>query len=244
MKRRKKWRKAKALKAANRRSYLGMIVGVGLGATLAVPVLFVIPTGSPKQMVRAQVVREASINSPPKNSLAVPTGNPTIEPDFSHSSPTDALVSPRAATPEAKADYLPISFQELSCFRFVVTERIADGTRDPVTASLKTEEQIPVHIKALDKKDVALTGFMLPVKLEGGRVKEFLLLKNQSMCCYGVPPMISEWVNVRVAGKGVKPILDEPITVCGILHIGELRENGYLTGIYQMDGDKLAMPSD
>jgi hypothetical protein len=243
MKNRRKKRKAKALAAANKASYVGLIVGIGLGATLVVPVFFVIPTGSPRQMVWAQVVREASINSPSKNFLAVSTSKPPIEPDFGHPSPT-AVISPRAATLETKADYLPISFEKLSGFRFVVTEGIADGTKDPVTASLKTAEQIPAHVKALDKKDVALKGFMLPVRLEGGRVKEFLLLQNQSMCCYGVPPKISEWVNVRVAGKGVKPIMDEPITVCGVLHVGELRENGYLTGIYRMDGDKLAMPAD
>ena len=99
-------------------------------------------------------------------------------------------------------------------------------------------------VKALDKKFVALKGFMLPLKVEGGLITELLIMRDQSMCCYGTVPKINEWVSVKMTGKGVKPIMDQAVTLYGKLHVGEIRENGYLVGIYQMDGEKVAGPLD
>ena len=59
------------------------------------------------------------------------------------------------------------------------------------------------------------------------------------MCCYGTTPKITEWVTVKMNDKGVKPIMDQPVTLFGKLHVGETRENGYLVGIYEMVGDKM-----
>jgi hypothetical protein len=55
-------------------------------------------------------------------------------------------------------------------------------------------------------------------------------------------PKINEWVSVKMTEKGVKPIMDQPVTLMGKLHIGEMRENGYLIGIYRMDGEKMEAP--
>jgi hypothetical protein len=155
-----------------------------------------------------------------------------------------ALVSTNAATakaakPGGPAGYIDLGFETLSQFQFQELEEVMDGRKDPATASRKTAEQIPAGIKALDEKNIALTGFMVPLKLEEGRVTEFMLVQNQMSCCYGAVPRINEWVTVRVGGKGVKLIMDEPVVVRGKLHVGGIRENGYLTGIYRLDGDKL-----
>jgi hypothetical protein len=64
-------------------------------------------------------------------------------------------------------------------------------------------------------------------------------MKDQSMCCYGTVPKITEWVSVKTAGKGVKPIMDQAVNVQGTLKVGAMRENGYLVGIYEMDGERL-----
>ena len=58
-----------------------------------------------------------------------------------------------------------------------------------------------------------------------------------------IPPKITEWVNVRMIGKGVKPIMDEPVTVCGTFHVGDVRERGDLVGIYRLDAEKLLGPT-
>ena len=99
-------------------------------------------------------------------------------------------------------------------------------------------------MKDFGGKRVSLKGFMLPLKVEGGLVTELLIMRDQSMCCYGAVPKINEWVSVKMTGKGVKPIMDQAVTLYGKLHVGEIRENGYLVGIYQMDGEKVAGPLD
>jgi len=81
---------------------------------------------------------------------------------------------------------------------------------------------------------------MLPLKVENGRVTEFLLLRDQLMCCFGAVLKINEWVSVKTIGTSVKAIRDQPVTISGKLHVGEMRENGCLVGIYRMDGEKLA----
>ena len=45
-----------------------------------------------------------------------------------------------------------------------------------------------------------------------------------------------------MADKGVKPMMDQPVTLYGTLHVGEMRENGYLVGIYSMDAEKMIGP--
>ena len=114
-----------------------------------------------------------------------------------------------------------------------------DGQTDARSAAADTLRQIPNEVKALNDHKVSVKGFMLPTALEHRLATEFLILRNQSMCCYGIPPKITEWVNVRTAGKGVKPIMDQPVTVCGTFHVGDVRENGELVGIYCLDAEKL-----
>ncbi len=134
-----------------------------------------------------------------------------------------------------------IGFDKLASFTYVMPDDLANTNQ---VAGGQTVSQIPKEIRGLDKKPVALKGFMLPLKVEGGRVTEMLIMRDQSMCCYGTVPKITEWVSVKMTNKGVKPIMDQPVTLFGTLHVGEIRENGYLVGIYQMDGEKMAGPLD
>ncbi|HMO65020.1 MAG TPA: hypothetical protein PKE47_07335, partial [Verrucomicrobiota bacterium] len=83
-------------------------------------------------------------------------------------------------------------------------------------------------------------GFMLPLKVEKGLVTELLLMRDQSMCCYGVVPKINEWVSVKMTGGGVKPVMDTAVTLHGTLKVGEIFESGYLVGIYEMSGERMS----
>jgi len=80
---------------------------------------------------------------------------------------------------------------------------------------------------------------MLPTKMDKGLVKEFLLVKDAMMCCYGAMPKVNEWIVVKMNGAGVKPLMDLPITFEGKLRVGEMFENGYLTGVYLLEGDQM-----
>lgn len=83
---------------------------------------------------------------------------------------------------------------------------------------------------------------MLPVKTDKGLVTEFLLMKDPMMCCYGVVPQINEWIVVRMTDNGVQALQDVPLSFYGKLHIKELYDNGYLSGIYLLEGEKMGQP--
>jgi hypothetical protein len=225
-------RAATALAAANRTSYLGIAIGVAVGVVLILVVVSVVPTVSREQVARAvrtQSVHGSSITPPGQTNLSGAVDPP-------HSQP---IASTRSIPPEPPAAYIPVSFDKLSAFSFTVTDQMVDAAQDSPAAALRTTSQIPMEIKAFNEKNVAIKGFMLPMKFDGSLTTEFLILKSQGLCCYGVLPKITEWINVRLAGKGVKPVMDRPVTVCGTFHVGEVREHGDLVGIYRLDAEKI-----
>ena len=129
-----------------------------------------------------------------------------------------------------------LDFARLSSFPFEVTRKMADGSQDMAAAMEATRSKIPKAVQDLDYRFVAIRGFLLPLRMNNGLTIEFLLLRNQNMCCFGSVPKANEWICVQAAGEGVKPIMDQPVTIMGKLRVGEIRENGYLVGIYRMDG--------
>lgn len=165
-----------------------------------------------------------------------PKGEP-IKPLQPSSSP--ATLAPAAPSAEASknGEFLTVGFDKLSSFKYEVPED--NGKPDPAA---DPDKQIPQTVKDMGGKRVALKGFMLPLKVESGLVTELLIMRDQSMCCYGAVPKINEWVSVKMTGKGVKPVMDQPVMFYGKLKVGAIRENGYLVGIYAMDGEKMDSP--
>jgi len=143
-----------------------------------------------------------------------------------------AAAAPAAARMDG--DYELVGFDRLAAFAFNPPEYGPDGTAKPTAP-----DQIPESIKALDTRKVAVAGFMLPVKMEEGLVKEFLLVRDPMMCCYGIMPKVNEWIVVKMTGKGVQPLMDVPLTFYGKLRVGEMFESGYLTGIYLLEGERM-----
>jgi len=239
--RRKLNRKAKALVIANRRAWLGLSIALLIGAALFAMLLSMPPQMLPEQLadaVRLQKIHAFESKPLRQTSSIGPVGI------ASHSTNSVELVRKTPnLDPQLRTGYVPVSFEQLSSFRFFVTDRMLNAKKEARFAgSDQILEQLPEEVRALDQKAVSLRGFMLPMKLDGRLTTEFLLLKNQGLCCYGKPPKITEWVTVRVNGKGVHPIMDEPITVCGTFHVGDVRENGDLLGIYRLDADRFQGP--
>lgn len=156
---------------------------------------------------------------------------------------TDAK-APAPGAVQKDGEFLVVGFDRLAGFVYDIPDDVPAATNAPAKTVAPPKEQIPAAVKAFDKQRVALKGFMLPLKVEGGLITELLIMRDQSMCCYGSVPKINEWVSVKMTGKGVKPIMDQAVTLYGKLHVGEIRENGYLVGIYQMDGERVAGPLD
>jgi hypothetical protein len=141
-----------------------------------------------------------------------------------------------APAPVAKTEdgYAKVGFEQLASFTF--TPPLYDPAAKGKAAT--GEEQIPAAIKALDGHKVTITGYMVPVKMDKGLVTEFLLMRNTMACCFGGVPNMNEWVVVKMR-EGVPSLMDVPLLLSGSLKVGAIVENGYLTGIYQVAGEKL-----
>lgn len=100
---------------------------------------------------------------------------------------------------------------------------------------------IPRAIAKLDGRTVMLKGFMLAVTMDDDRVKEFMLMKNQLLCCYGVTPKMNEWVYVTCRANA-DYVKDVPVTVYGRLRVGEQFDGGALNSIYRLDADDVELP--
>ena len=175
---------------------------------------------------------------------AVPRGKP-IKPLAGQTQTVDPKVdsskeSVTTNTPAAKPGFASVGFDVLATFKYEVPEDAPASKTNAPAADPDT--QIPAKVKAFNGKKVAVKGFMLPLKVEGGLVTELLLMRDQSMCCFGTVPKINEWIAVKMTTSGIKPVMDQAVTLYGTLKVGAMRENGYLVGIYQMDGDTVEVP--
>lgn len=153
-----------------------------------------------------------------------------------------AVPSSRAAVQPAPAleeenGYVKLGFDRLSGYKFVIPE---PDPAAPAGAPQPTgEEQIPGWLRELSGRNALVTGYMIPVKMEGSLVTEFLLVSDPMVCCYGAVPDMNQWVIVRMKNGGVKPVQDVPISFYGKLTVGAMFENGYMTGIYALEGERM-----
>jgi hypothetical protein len=194
----------------------------------------------PSVQVRMVMSQLAPSGQADGNGLAISGGTLGTAADLAKTNLTSASSLPAIrATP---AGYQEVNFSTLSGFDFALSKEIADGSANPALTAATAKAQIPQSVQSLDGKKTVIQGFLLPVKMDDGLAVEFLLMRNQSMCCYGVPPKVNEWITVQMNGKGVRPVMDQPIAVIGTLHVGPTQENGFLTGIYNLDGEKVIGP--
>ena len=143
-----------------------------------------------------------------------------------------SAVAAAAAAPESENGYLKLGFDRLAGFKFVTPsyDPVADAKSPPPSGA----NQIPADVKGWDGQKAVITGFILPTQLADGKATEFLIMANQMACCYGTVPNMNDWVVVRMP-KGTSVIQDVPISFYGTFRVGAMYENGYMTGIYEMD---------
>ena len=145
-----------------------------------------------------------------------------------------------AAPTEMIGEYLRVPFSFLSDYWLDEPDwrQLEDSE---YVGSLSYDTEIPDKVKQLDEKKVAITGFMLPIDVDGGNVKRLLLLKSTMSCCFGVAPRINEVIYVESSKKQkIQTVMDMPITVFGKLSVGQqFREDLMLMGVYQLELDEV-----
>lgn len=129
-------------------------------------------------------------------------------------------------------DYQAVSWKELASFPYAPSVRPSSKVKKPV--------HIPPSIHRLDGTPLRLSGYMMPVEMDGENVATFVLVRNQAMCCFGRTPEMNEWVMVRFRGGSSIPMnMDRPISVSGNFEVGEEIEEGAVVSLYRMVADRV-----
>ncbi len=112
----------------------------------------------------------------------------------------------------------------------------------PVTwSTLKTltNPKVDSPAKALDKKIVAVPGFMVPLEDDAEEVTEFLLVPFAGACIHVPPPPPNQMIYVKLrGGHKAKMSFSEPIVVVGQLHVMTV-QSPYGDVSYNLDGDSV-----
>lgn len=136
-------------------------------------------------------------------------------------------------TPAQNNEFQPLSFQELDYYQYPVNP---DGS--PGKLKDGTPSSIPDQVKKLDRKRIKLSGFMLPLSTQGEKTTDFILMKNQLLCCFGQEPKLNEWAIV-IMREPITPVSDKLVTVSGTFLVGEVIEDGIVVCLYRVAGEKL-----
>jgi len=152
----------------------------------------------------------------------------------------EPVAEPEPAAP-APADeegaHTPITFDKLASYVYKYPDL---DTSDPV----QVQDTIPESVRQLSGKTVSIQGFMIPIKLAGDQVTEFLLVRSQFFCCFGQVPKMNEWLHVIMDdGKTAPFSQDVPLTVFGKLDVGEVIENGVVMSLYRLKSDEVREPT-
>jgi hypothetical protein len=136
--------------------------------------------------------------------------------------------------------YRPLALDFLSSFRYEHPDpAYLESVEDP--ALLKLKDQFPPQIKALHGQKVAVQGYIIPIGVDDEwRLKSFLLVKDQTVCCYGRVPAENEKIYVRLGTpQRTEFFIDVPVTVFGTLEVGEEIKYGTLASLYRIQADRL-----
>ena len=109
---------------------------------------------------------------------------------------------------------------------------------DPLDPEAKKPDiTIPSSIKALNGKQVAIRGFMLPIDLDAKGVSKFMLNASFDMCYFGAPVRFNDWVMVTMKGGKKAKFTHLATNVFGRLEVGEEVKDGRVVSIYRLAAD-------
>lgn len=170
---------------------------------------------------------------------------PAPQPDPLAPAPTAA-----SAPTGGKRAYTEVSFALLSGYEYPKSGSLEAGA-PAVPAALDDEQpvepkrprpptKIPENVRAFDGVRVEITGFMNPIEFDGDGVKSFALTAIPGGCCYGAIPRLNEWVVVSMPGEErAEYAYYDPVTIFGVLAVGELYEDDTVLSLYRMTPDKI-----
>lgn len=198
---------------------------------------FGVPSDEAKPAAPVPSLEDAAIGqSRPGPRLLAPPSPDSAFPPPVEAAPTMGPRKPKSELERTTDNaYIKMTFGYLGGFDYVLPDPYAP-TPPKVPAN-----QLPAEVAALDDEKIVIVGYMMPIEMDSsGAVTSFILVRDQSLCCFGIPPAINEWVGVETKTSGpVKYFTDIPVAVFGTLDVGEELEDGYVISLYRMDADSV-----
>lgn len=159
-----------------------------------------------------------------------------ILPALIAATPPQSEKTPRKVT-LAGAELYVLGFDTLTSFPYRIIDAGTGATPEEITAA-QQNDQVPDYIRIYHDQKVILTGYMMPLTIENGLTKKFILMRDVNTCCYGATPNMNDYVIVSVAGAGVKIIQDVPVEMVGKFRIEPKYESGYIVSLFVLEGER------
>lgn len=135
------------------------------------------------------------------------------------------LVPEREFQAEGPREAVRVSFDDFDLLKVLNMEPV------PVDAA----DHMPDWLKGLDGRVVRVRGFMYPSFEETG-IEQFLLARDNQICCFGRDPKIYDLVHVRMkSGVTTRYIANRPFDVVGVFRIKPAALDGRLAALYKIE---------
>lgn len=157
------------------------------------------------------------------------------ESEYLEDSDIQASESPTLLNDPANAKYTSITFEDIGDWKS--KSDVSTNGKDSTEAI-----EVPQKVRGFDEKLVSIPGYMQPLRFKDGKVSHFMLMRNQMLCCYGIPIGPTDWIDIKTPpGQSVDPMLYAPVIVMGTLEVGE-KVNSTTSGLFKMTCDKVLPP--
>lgn len=174
---------------------------------------------------------------------AARTGNMALAADSQPALPTStgvAIPGPAspATQPSLSAGRTPHAPPKPGEVRDMEIKQLGNFDYDPDAGGT-----IPDDVRHLSGMTVRLKGFMVPMD-EPDHMSRFALVPSLFGCWFGQPPSVQHAVIIKCAAGKTVPYITDPLTVEGVLTVGEIKEEGYIISLFQLASTSVkAMPA-
>jgi hypothetical protein len=97
-------------------------------------------------------------------------------------------------------------------------------------------EAVPAAFRELNGARVVVTGYVLPLSYANGRTRQFMLMRSQASCCFGLPPKANEFVLVTTeAEEGVPAIQDVPAAMTGVFRVEPVKSGDVVLQCFRLE---------
>ncbi|MGC4072402.1 MAG: hypothetical protein QM760_07785 [Nibricoccus sp.] len=150
--------------------------------------------------------------------------------------PATVDMTPRKISFEG-AEIYAVGFDKLSSFPYTIVDAGTGASAEEIKAAM-TKDQVPPAIRVYHDQRVMITGYLMPLQIEKGLTKKFVIMKDVNTCCFGSVPNMNDYVVVTMKGAGITPLQDVPVDLVGTFKVDQKYEGGYVVSLFTFEGEK------